>query len=83
MQMKHALGAAVVCLLAAAFAAQAVQKAPKIEMSLDVSPVWSGHPVGFFLLTKENHQYVAYYDDERRMTVSMRALDSDRWLYQR
>ena len=85
MQTKCTLAVGIVCLLvaSAAFAGQTVQRAPKIEMSLDVSPVWSGHPVGFFLLTKGNRQYVAFYDQERRMTVSGRTLDSKKWLHQK
>ena len=63
------------------FAGQKKQGTPEVEMSLEISPVWSGHPVGFFLLTKRNHQYVAFYDQERRMTVAMRTLDSNEWHY--
>jgi hypothetical protein len=48
---------------------------------LDVASVWAGHPVGFALLTEPPHQYVAYYDAERRMTVTQRTLDSDTWTY--
>lgn len=47
--------------------------------SLDISPVWSGHPVGFDLLTAEGRQYVAFYDDQRRMTIGARRLDSREW----
>ncbi len=54
---------------------------PTVEMSLDVAPVWPGHPVGFCLLTDRNRQYVAYYDARRRMTVAMRALESKQWRY--
>ena len=44
---------------------------PAIVESLDVAPAWSGHSVGYCLLTAENSQYIAYYDHERRMTVAM------------
>jgi hypothetical protein len=47
--------------------------------SVDVGRVWSGHPVGFCLLTQAPTQYVAYYDEHRRMTVASRDLSSDRW----
>lgn len=47
--------------------------------SVEVGPVWSGHPVGFALLTHGDRQYVAYYDDERRMTVAARTLDEEAW----
>jgi hypothetical protein len=50
---------------------------------LEVDKVWSGHPVGFSLLTVPPFQYVAYYDAERRMTVAQRRLESERWSYQR
>ncbi|MCD6394201.1 MAG: BNR repeat-containing protein [Planctomycetes bacterium] len=50
---------------------------------LDISKVWSGHPVGFCLLTSGEYQYVGYYDADRRMTVASRRLDSDKWQYQK
>ena len=50
---------------------------------LDVAPVWSGHPVGFTLLTHPPHQYVAFYDDQRRMTVANRVLDTTAWHFVR
>jgi integrase len=50
---------------------------------LEVDKVWSGHPVGFALLTAPPFQYVAYYDAERRMSIAQRRLESDRWSYQR
>lgn len=56
---------------------------PEVEMSLDISGVWSGHPVGFCLLTHNDNQYAAYYDQDRRMTVASRKLDSDKWQYQK
>lgn len=77
------LAVGIVCLFAAtvASAAETGQSVPKVEMSLEVSRVWSGHPVRFFLLTKDNRQYVAFYDQERRMTVAIRTLDSKKWHY--
>ena len=33
---------------------------------LDVADVWSGHPVGFALLTTATRQYAAYYDSQQR-----------------
>lgn len=46
-----------------------------------IAQVWSGHPVQFCLLTADPWQYVAYYDDQRRMTVASRRLDSEEWQY--
>lgn len=51
---------------------------PVLLQSLEVEKVWSGHPVGFFLLTHEDRQYIAFYDAERRMTVAARRLAEDR-----
>lgn len=51
----------------------------QIEETLDISPVWAGHPVGFSLLTHERQQFIAFYDDQRRMTVGSRLLGSKEW----
>ena len=49
------------------------------EEIVDVAPVWSGHPVGFCLLTRGARQYVAFYDANRQMTVAQRTLDRAEW----
>jgi hypothetical protein len=49
------------------------------EETLDISPVWAGHPVGFALLTKGDRQFVAFYDAERRLTVAARRLNEKTW----
>jgi hypothetical protein len=54
---------------------------PKVDFSLEIARVWSGQLVHFFLVTRGNHQCVAYYDEERRMTVAIRTLDSNEWDY--
>jgi BNR repeat-containing family member len=56
---------------------------PKVEKALDISAVWSGHPVGFSLLTNGPHQYAAFYDQHRRMTVAKRRLDEDLWQFKK
>jgi len=56
---------------------------PQVETTLDISRVWSGHPVGFCLLTERSHQYVAFYDQDRRMTVAQRRIDEDLWQFKR
>lgn len=48
---------------------------------LDLEPVWSAHPVGFCLLTKPPHQFAAYYDAQRRMTVAQRRLGESAWRF--
>ena len=50
--------------------------------SVDIAPVWSGHKVGFALLTDGDEQFVAYYDSDRRLTVASRQLDSTDWTTQ-
>jgi hypothetical protein len=49
---------------------------PKGEL---LDRVWSGHPVSFALLTERGHQFVAYYDAERRLTVAGRKLGNSKW----
>lgn len=49
--------------------------------SLDIAPVWAGHPVGFALLTHTPFQFVAFYDAHRQMTVAQRRLDERRWTF--
>lgn len=53
------------------------------DQTLDIAPVWAGHPVGFCLLTHPPHQFVAFYDAERRMTVAQRKLDASEWSFAR
>ncbi len=58
--------------------ASAVLDVPDV---LDIEPVWSGHPVGFSLLTAAPYQYVAYYDANRQLTVAQRTLDESTWTF--
>lgn len=51
----------------------------RILAELPVDQVWSGHPVSFGLLTERGHQFIAYYDAGRRITVVGRRLDSPEW----
>jgi hypothetical protein len=50
--------------------------------TVDVALVWSGHPVGFALLTNGPVQYACYYDQDRHMTLASRILDEANWTYQ-
>lgn len=67
----------------AAVFAQNEYKPSKYELvkRLDIAPVWSGHPVGFALLTKNNIQFAAYYDAEQNFTVAQRSLNSSEWTF--
>jgi hypothetical protein len=44
-----------------------------------IDRVWSGHPVSFALLTEGGHQFIAYYDAERRLTVVGRQTGEATW----
>ncbi len=46
-----------------------------VEQIIEVDKVWAGHRVGFCLLTRENRQYIAYYNANRNMVVGQRNLD--------
>ncbi len=52
-----------------------------VYSSLFVATVWSGHPVGFDLLTHGDVQFIAFYNAERKMTVGMRKLNEDTWIF--
>jgi len=47
--------------------------------ALDITDVWSGHPVSFALLTRGDQQFAAFYDAERKMTLAQRTLGSPTW----
>ncbi len=51
--------------------------------SLFIATAWSGHPVGFDLLTRAGRQFVAFYDAERYMTVASRLVGEDQWKFKR
>ncbi len=72
-----------VATLNSAFVAHAAEASQfTVAQVLDVAEVPADFPVGFCLLTAGDHQYVAYYDKDRQMTVASRTLDSDQWKYQ-
>ena len=47
---------------------------PEIVEQIDVSRVWAGHPVFFALVTHEDRQFAAFYDQDRAMSVAARKL---------
>jgi hypothetical protein len=57
--------------------------APNFAEVMEIDTVWSGHVVGFYLLTDHENQYAAYYDENRQMTVAARELGSNQWTYHR
>ena len=64
-------------------AATAALPTETVDQVLDVAPVWAGHPVGFCLLTRGDHQFAAFYDAQRRMTVASRLLSDKTWRFVR
>lgn len=63
-----------------ALAATKIERAVTVD-SLDIAPVWAGHPVGFALLTHAPYQFVAFYDDKRQLTVAQRKLNERQWSF--
>jgi len=51
----------------------------RTDRVIDIAPAWSAIPVGIALVNHDDRQFVVFYDDQRRMTVATRTLDSDRW----
>lgn len=51
----------------------------EIVEELPVDRVWSGHPVGFALLTEASYQFAAYYNADRQLVVASRMLDESTW----
>ncbi|MDI6829094.1 MAG: BNR repeat-containing protein, partial [Armatimonadota bacterium] len=49
------------------------------ETCIEVAPVWAGHPVGFSLLSCPERQYVAFYDQDRQLTVGCRKYSETTW----
>ncbi|MFM9458127.1 BNR repeat-containing protein [Streptomyces europaeiscabiei] len=51
----------------------------QVLQTIPVDTTWAGMPVTQRVLTHDDDQYVAYYDDARRMTVAHRSLSDDSW----
>lgn len=73
---------ALLCLVAPASAGLRAEAPPAPEgvlAELPVDQTWAGHPVSYALLTERGHQFIAYYDADRRITVVGRRLDQSDW----
>ena len=68
--------AGIVCLLGGLAGSARAASAPGGTL---LDHVWSGHPVGFAFLSERGHQFIAYYDAERRITVLGRKLGAEKW----
>ncbi len=70
----------LVCAMASAVLSGGVAEHPEIIKHIDVAPVWSVHRIGSpVLLTRDGFQYVAYYDQDRYLTLAQRRLGSTAW----
>lgn len=58
-----------------------VARAGEPPPGLLVGRAWAGAPVSFALVTAGQHQFVAYYDEDRRITVAARQLGEITWTY--
>ena len=69
-------------LLALLFAAvHALPAAPAASPDgIVIDRVWSGHSVPFALLVERGHQFIAYYDAERRIALAGRKLPDGPWV---
>lgn len=73
--MKHFVVGAL-CGLSLWCGGRAAEEVPR---GIPVGRTWAGHPVSFALLTHGGKQFVAYYDEERRITLAARDLGSEKW----
>lgn len=77
--MRFVCGLSTVVFAGFGFVGTPLSDASTVVEVSDIARVWSGHPVGFCLLTDGNDQFVAFYDAERRMTVGQRKLGDATW----
>ena len=86
MKQKALLGIIFICfsmLYCSSESNKTTSRIPQVEFALDIDRVWAGQPVDFHLLTKDDKQFVAFYDQERKLTVASRNLDSYEWEFQK
>ena len=53
----------------------------RVADTIPVAPAWAGHTVGFALLTLPPKQFVAFYDENRQLTVASRLLTEREWQF--
>ncbi|MCC6681195.1 MAG: BNR repeat-containing protein [Phycisphaeraceae bacterium] len=75
------IAAAVAALCSPAAAGDAGE--PVVRKVIDVAPVWVGTSASYCLLTHGDRQFIAFYDDNRQLTVAARVLGSDQWQFAR
>lgn len=55
------------------------EEKPVVKDYFQIDSIWPAHPVRFDMVTQPPHQYIAYYDSNRAMTVAHRELGSGNW----
>jgi hypothetical protein len=55
------------------------RRRPVVIEKAVIDTVWPGHPVGFCIVTRNEYQFIAYYDAERRMSVASRKIGAAEW----
>jgi hypothetical protein len=58
---------------------QPPERTYKVDRVIDIGRTVSSFPVGFDLLTHDQHQFVAYYNGERKLVVAARKLGENQW----
>jgi len=81
LQKVHLWTTALLLLVSGLPELQAQESQYEVVSQLDIVPAWPGHPVGFQLLTHQDKQFVAFYDQQRRMTVAARQLGKQKWQF--
>lgn len=51
----------------------------KVLKEINLTKVWSGHPVEFKILTTDKYQYVAFFDSLRNMCIAQRKIENENW----
>jgi len=67
------------CLLLCCYTSDLSAATYRVTDTLDLDTVPSWFPVGFCLLTHEDQQYAAYYNDKHELIVARRGLDERQW----
>jgi hypothetical protein len=72
---------ALLCALLMGVSFASAQEKSPVRETIDIAPVWAAHPVDFCLITQAPHQFVAFYDAQRQLTVAQRKLDQRVWTF--
>ena len=81
MQLPRSIGLTRIIVLLALLSCVGTLRAATFQIvdTLEIDTVPSWFPVGFCLLTHQQQQYVAYYNDQHQMVVAHRELGQRDW----